>query len=420
MSTTSNNASGRNQFRERPIIEDIPDIYERLQAYINQGVQQKMIPERLEHDCKQKISLSAVKKLMKKGKIKTVRNSGLTDTDKATAILKVSEQDPLGRFGCRLTKEKLGLDGIHVSRDFVMQFAKAENPSAVQNRHPVTRKTHQHGLWSSGPNEEWCMDGHEKLLQSMGIGIYGIVDKFSRMELALVAAPNVRDSRVPVVTYLRTVKERIPLSTTSDKGSEMGQLISLVQALRKEYVPYISEAQVPSHSAVKSPQNVTRERSWRPLWEKELANILHFYRVGQNEVGFQANDDFHAGLSLWVWAMVVQDKLDSLLIENRYHKIRGQQKTLLPSNARRIDLYDCPGNYDALDCKKDVPEEEIDRLLAEWDDPSLFRFGSEASVSVYNDLYRAIGSPKPLASMGWFIFYSMLNLHIRRLQVASI
>jgi hypothetical protein len=61
-------------------------------------------------------SLSVVKKLMKKGKIKTVRRSGLTHVDRGNAILQVAEQDPLGRFGCRLTKEKLRLEGTHIPR----------------------------------------------------------------------------------------------------------------------------------------------------------------------------------------------------------------------------------------------------------------------------------------------------------------
>ena len=102
------------------------------------------------------------------------------------------------------------------------------------------------------------------------------------------------------------------MSSTSDKGSEVGQLISLVQVLRsvhcleqfngiithiiifsKRYQPYILEDEVPSHSAVKSTANITRERGWRPIWEKSLANTLHFYRTGQGEAGYHASDDFH-------------------------------------------------------------------------------------------------------------------------------
>ncbi|RXW18835.1 hypothetical protein EST38_g7018 [Candolleomyces aberdarensis] len=344
-SSTANNKTGRNQWRDQPILEAIPDLPMRLQKYINEGIRQKDIPEHVRKDCNgQIVSLSSIKKFMKRFNIKTVKHSGLSDIEKGVAILRVVEQDPLGRYGCRLVKEKLQLKGTHVSRDFTMTFLKAENPDVVARRHPSTRKQHKHGIYSSGPNEEWCLDGHEKILLSMGIAIYGIIDKFSRMELALYAVPDARNSDVPVAVYLRAVKQQggIPLSTTSDKGSELGKLISLVQELRKTYQPYITEADVPSHSAVKSPQNITRERGWRPIWEKELANLLHFYRTGQFEAGYLPNDDFHIALSRWLWASVVQEKLNELRVENQVHTIRNQPKILLPTDARRIDLYTDP------------------------------------------------------------------------------
>ena len=87
-----------------------------------------------------------------------------------------------------------------------MTFRKAENPSAVAARHPSTRKVHHHGLYSSGPNEEWCLDGHEKILRSMGIAVWGVIDKCCRLELGLWAVPNARLADVPPVLYLRVVQ----------------------------------------------------------------------------------------------------------------------------------------------------------------------------------------------------------------------
>jgi hypothetical protein len=85
---------------------------------------------------------------------------------------------------------------------------KAQNPEAVAARHPVTRKVHHHGIWSIGPNEEWCVDGHEKLLHIMGIGIWGVIDKYARVELGLWATPNARHQELPPALYLRVVKEQ--------------------------------------------------------------------------------------------------------------------------------------------------------------------------------------------------------------------
>jgi hypothetical protein len=59
---------------------------------------------------------------MKKFSIKTVRRSGLTDLEKGVAILKIAEDDPLGRYGCRSVKEKLALQGTHVERSVFLYF----------------------------------------------------------------------------------------------------------------------------------------------------------------------------------------------------------------------------------------------------------------------------------------------------------
>jgi len=52
------------------------------------------------------------------------------------------------------------------------------------------------------------VDGHEKILNSMGIAVYGVIDQFSCMELALWAMPNPRLSDVPPAVLLRLMKEQ--------------------------------------------------------------------------------------------------------------------------------------------------------------------------------------------------------------------
>jgi len=128
---------------------------------------------------------------------------------------------------------------------------KTQNPEAAAARHPVTRKVHHHGIWSIGPNEEWCVDGHEKLLNIMGVAIWGVIDKYTRMELGLWATPNARNQELPPALYLRVVRKQgglcivltgfthlntsttgMSLSVTADKGTENGLLISLVTTMR--------------------------------------------------------------------------------------------------------------------------------------------------------------------------------------------
>ena len=94
------------------------------------------------------------------------------------------------------------------SSDTIGRHRKEQDPSKVAARHPQTRKVHKHGLWSIGPNEEWCVDGHEKIANVMGISVWGIIDKFSRLELGLSAVPNARLSDLTPALYLREVKKR--------------------------------------------------------------------------------------------------------------------------------------------------------------------------------------------------------------------
>lgn len=53
---------------------------------------------------------------MKKFAIKTVRKSGLNEDDIGVAILELTQDDPLGRWGTRLVQEKLAHMEVHVSR----------------------------------------------------------------------------------------------------------------------------------------------------------------------------------------------------------------------------------------------------------------------------------------------------------------
>jgi hypothetical protein len=93
------------------------------------------------------------------------------------------------------------------------------------------------------------------------------------------------------------------IATTSNKGSELGKLISLVQELRYavctnlliRVVLIFSQKGLPAldqrgRSSFPSPQNITRECGWHPIWEKELANVLHFYRSGQFDAGYLPNE----------------------------------------------------------------------------------------------------------------------------------
>jgi len=58
---------------------------------------------------------------------------------------------------------------------------------------------------------------------------------------------------------------------------------------RQKFQPYLSVDDVPAAKAVKSVYNITRERAWRPLYEKELQNIQTFHKAGLKQVYIQSD-----------------------------------------------------------------------------------------------------------------------------------
>ena len=67
-----------------------------------------------------------------------------------------------------------------------------------------------------------------------------------------------------------------------------------VYDVRHRFQPFFTEDQLPAFKAVKSVYNITRERGWRPIWEKELGNIAHEYQSGKAAAGFVENDSVHS------------------------------------------------------------------------------------------------------------------------------
>ncbi|KAJ2913413.1 hypothetical protein MD484_g7001, partial [Candolleomyces efflorescens] len=399
-------ATGGNQHRENPILRDHPELPDILQKYINEGVRQKDIPGLLMDEYHWDISLRSIQRISQECDLQTVRRSKKSAVEKGVVILAAEVEDPLGRLGSRKLKEKLATNGDHISRDFIQVFRKADNPAGAASRHPITRKIHYRGITCSGPSEEWCVDGHEKIALQMGISVWGIIDKFSRMELGLWAVPNARNRNVPPTLFLYTVKKfgGFPLSTASDMGTEQGQLINIQNVLRQRFLPALDINLVPPHVSVKSVYNITRERGWRPIWEQGLENILYMYNKDKLLVGYQDHTPLHKSVALWVWSQVVQAKLDEIVRLNRIHYIRKQRKIFLPSGGRPIDFWSRPSNYGGTDQLISIPEPEIDRLIAEFADPTCLSFGDADTVSVFDTIWTAMastaaGTQGPNASM---------------------
>lgn len=120
-----------------------------------------------------------------------------------------------------------------------------------------------------------------------------------------------------------------------------------------------------------------------------------------------------SGISFWLWGKIVQEKLDELKEQSQNHRIRKQKGILLPSGARRIDLYTKSENYGfrVKDRIISVDQRSINELLYEYDRPDLLMFGKPKTVEVCLEIYMGIGSPILSARIGWEVFAKMVNYY---------
>ncbi|KAF9033382.1 hypothetical protein BJ165DRAFT_1598800 [Panaeolus papilionaceus] len=410
----SNNAHGANQHGQSGWVTRYPNLPARIQELLNSNYYVKEIPQALcDSDLKIEISERSVKRIISKYKLKTVRKNTMTIEEKAYEILKATREDAVQGWGSRLIKERLASDGVHIAREDIEAIRKHENPAAVAARHPRTRKVHSHGLFSAGPNEEWCLDGNEKIFHSMGIAIYGINDMYSRRELILIAVPNARSVDVPTTVYLQTVKKfgGMPVMTTSDMGTEVSKLIPMVETLRALVQPMLPE-NLPAFRTTKSTFNITRERAWGPLYKKELSNVLCFYNAGKIRIGYQEDDQYHRDVALWVWSKVVQDILDRYLIFQQNHRIRFQKNSLLPTGGQPINFFEHPERWNGTNLLVEVPNSQIEEFQKVYDKPEALKFGNQAIRDFCEQRYAAIGAPELKSYTAWVIFATMLGLTV--------
>ncbi|KII90163.1 hypothetical protein PLICRDRAFT_53263 [Plicaturopsis crispa FD-325 SS-3] len=406
----SNNVDGNNQHGP-PILKQYPQLKSILQEYHNARMDQGTMVLRLVKEHQISMSIRSLQRCITHLSIQTPRKTGLSEEEFGIAIVQKLKEDPLGRWGYRKVQEKLALDGIHIPRDYIQNFMQARDKEAALARNPTSKQMHRKGLWSAGPNEEWGGDGHEKILEEMGISIWGLVDKASRLELGLWAVPSSRTPEVPVALYLLTVKKRkgIPIQLLTDKGSETGQVAALQTTLRLRYRPALDVDELPAHRFVKSVYNIVRERAWRPLFHTELQNILVAWKEGQLGAGYHPLDERHQDFAVWIWSQIVQLRLDLFVRERNAHKIRKQKNTYLPSGGSANDFYDFPGRWGGTDMLIPVDETEIDLLLAQHLPPRLFQFASEEGHALAELTFQKIGRPPLTVLTGWNVFRTMIS-----------
>jgi transposase InsO family protein len=156
------------------------------------------------------------------------RVQGVVSVEEATvqltdALEKELAKGYVGSYGRDYLFRHLRAEGIPATKTRAFAILKQLDPVGIQNRQPsFLRKRNRAGrLEVPGPNYMWCVDGHLKF-REYGIGIYAMIDAYSRYIVAVFVGTSVTTA-VSVVKQMVNALEGTgirPEFFRSDRGTE--------------------------------------------------------------------------------------------------------------------------------------------------------------------------------------------------------
>jgi transposase InsO family protein len=170
------------------------------------------------------------------------RRQSVVSIEEATVQLTAALEEELrkgyvGSYGRDYLFRHLRAEGIPATKTRAFAILKQLDPVGVQKRQPAFRRNRDRAgrLEVPGPNYMWCVDGHLKF-REYGIGIYAIIDAYSRYIVAVFVGSSVTTA-VSVVKQMVNALESTgirPEFFRSDRGSET-MLLANAQLLFKQF-----------------------------------------------------------------------------------------------------------------------------------------------------------------------------------------
>ncbi|KAJ7110708.1 hypothetical protein C8R43DRAFT_899479 [Mycena crocata] len=333
--------------------------------------------------------------------------------EKDQIILDELANDPLNTRGPRTVKEALELAGHKISRDDIERVMRDFHPEAFAARHPCAKKKKidRQPLMSVGPDEEWSMDGHDKL-SNAGFGIYGIRDVYTGRFLHYRVLPSNRYAAVVGVVFLECAVKPVGvcIQGSSDHGSETRDAYAFQTSLRETFAPDLLHSFIPSWQFLPSPRNITIESGWRPLFYTWGVNILHFYNQGRYDGFFEAGNVLHEQTSKWIWFPVIQRSLDKFCNQQNNHRVRKQVNKLNPSGGTPNNFYNNPEKWGGKPCLIPVDPDVLQHLLDNCDEGHrLMRYVDEEFEELAETAYSALNRPQIDEHSAWVVFHAMIG-----------
>ncbi|EIN11852.1 hypothetical protein PUNSTDRAFT_63217 [Punctularia strigosozonata HHB-11173 SS5] len=397
---------------------DVPDsetLRDKLMAYVGEQLTLNQRLRRLEVELGYSIGLTKLKQIQRELGIPTSRKPPSLPAA-TTLVCEKMVEDAHGGRGPNSIKTQLALEGNPLPRSIIRSVMHAHHPEGAALRYPGGRtKVKQRGfLRAFGPFHEWHADGHEKLsskalrIGPVGMGIYGITDKWTRQIIHTKCYPDVRHAAAVGHILADTISEvgAICIQLTVDHGSETADMGGLQITLRYAIDP----VQYPPFLTLKSTDNISIESKWK-WWLEFGGRNLREEMLRGTEIGiFNGGNPLHCDLFQWLWPQIVQLVLDDFKHAWNAKRIRKQKNVLLPTGGTPNDFMVRPQDYGGERVSIPVDIHNVTEIRSNFDTTreDAFRWVDDVFADAAFYAYQSIGSPELKVSTAWDTFLRML------------
>jgi len=208
----------------------------------------------------------------------------------------------------------------------------------------------------------------------------------------------------------------IPLQITTDKGSEIWEMIRIHEKLRLEAAPEFTLDLWPPAVQVESKHNTPSEGFWRWKQQGEGHSIREAIFVGKSEGLFNPNNQLHIKTFNWLWPPLVQHRLDEFREYWNNHRISTQKHKTLPTGTSPRQMWLVPEEVRATsrNCSVNVNMITVGQLREELGGAEkrdeTFRFVDAEFEALADNALADLNYPDITLSSSWDVFIAVTDI----------
>ncbi|KAG8708075.1 hypothetical protein FRC09_001464 [Ceratobasidium sp. 395] len=337
-----------------------------------------------------------------------VRKQGWTVETAAPVLAAARERHPTA--GIQEMRNILRVENSsRVPRSVIHEWMKITEPDQLEAR--KRRVVKRRRFYSTGPNEIWALDQHDKW-KRFGMWMHVGLDVYSGRILWLKVWKTNRNPRLICSWYLSAIEDPeidgMPLLTYSDPGSENYGVANAQSWLRQMLDASLVGSM--QHKWLRKHGNIKPEIFWSQLRARFAPPLEQLMQEGLDQEWYNLHNELEYLIFLWLFTPFLQSELDLFAYRYNTSRKRANTKTLLPQGRPKY-IYEFPEHFDASNLKVSAPADLLEQARQRYADPHdpVFQLVPRDISDRALEMFRAAGSPQPLRNNVWDIYHLLLN-----------